>query len=81
MNLKDNLKKICKSKNIKFKELAEKLNMDSSVFSRAINGNPTLKTIELIANVLEVPPFILLLDKADGEINIADVDYFLIKKY
>jgi len=53
MNLR--VKEICKSKGITIGDLAEKMPMARESLSRAINGNPTLDTLEKIAQALEVP--------------------------
>lgn len=52
MNLR--VKEICKAKNITIGELADKMNMARESLSRAINGNPTLDTLEKIAAALNV---------------------------
>lgn len=52
MNLR--VKEICKAKNITIGELADKMNMARESLSRAINGNPTLDTLEKIAIALNV---------------------------
>ena len=53
MNLK--VKKICKDKGLTITQLAERLNIKQESLSRAINGNPTLETLEKIAAALNVP--------------------------
>ena len=45
---------ICKQKGITQKELAEKIGMSAVGLSKAINGNPTIKTLEKIADALGV---------------------------
>lgn len=53
MNLR--VKEICKAKGITIGDLAERMQMARESLSRAINGNPTLDTLEKIAQALEVP--------------------------
>jgi len=53
MNLR--VKEICKEKGITIGEVAEKMQMARESLSRAINGNPTLDTMEKIATALNVP--------------------------
>ena len=53
MNLK--VKEICRDKGLTITLLAEKLNIKQESLSRAINGNPTLETLERIASALNVP--------------------------
>lgn len=53
MNLR--VKDICKEKGITIGELADKMQMVRESLSRAINGNPTLDTLERIATALNVP--------------------------
>jgi len=53
MNLR--VKEICKTKGITIGDLAEKMQMARESLSRAINGNPTLDTLEKIAQALDVP--------------------------
>ena len=53
MNLR--VKDICKIKNMTITQLAERLNIKQESLSRAINGNPTIETLERIAIALDVP--------------------------
>ena len=46
---------ICKSKGMTQKELADKLEISEVGLSQQINGNPTIKTLEKIALILEMP--------------------------
>ena len=50
MNLR--VKEICKEKGITIQELADNMEMKRESLSRAINGNPTLETLEKIASAL-----------------------------
>jgi len=52
MNLR--VKEICKAKGITIGDLAERMQMARESLSRAINGNPTLDTLEKIATALDV---------------------------
>lgn len=52
MNLR--VKEICKEKRITIQELADNMEMKRESLSRAINGNPTLETLEKIASALGV---------------------------
>ena len=52
MNLR--VKEICKEKGITIQELADNMEMKRESLSRAINGNPTLETLEKIASALGV---------------------------
>jgi transcriptional regulator with XRE-family HTH domain len=45
---------LCKSQNIMQKELAEKIGVGPVGLSKAINGNPTMETLEKIASALGV---------------------------
>ena len=45
---------ICKQKRITQKELAEKIGMSAVGLSKAINGNPTIQTLDKIADALDV---------------------------
>lgn len=53
MNLR--VKEICKTKGVTIGEVADTMNMARESLSRAINGNPTLDTLEKIATALNVP--------------------------
>lgn len=48
------IKEIAKRKGVSLEELAEKLGINRVTLSRNINGNPTVKTLETIAEALEV---------------------------
>ncbi len=52
MNLK--VKEICKQQGITLSDLADRMNMKRESLSRAINGNPTLESLEKIAIALGV---------------------------
>lgn len=52
MNLR--VKEICKEKGITIQELADNMEMKRESLSRAINGNPTLETLEKIATAVGV---------------------------
>jgi len=53
--MKLKVKEICRQKGITVTQLAEKLNIKQESLSRAINGNPTLDTMQKIASALGVP--------------------------
>lgn len=61
------VKEICKGKSITIGELADKMNpkMTRESLSRAINGNPALKTLEKIALALNVDIVELFEEKSD----------------
>lgn len=46
------VKEICKEKGLKLEELAEKMSITRITLTRNINGNPTIDTLEKIANAL-----------------------------
>jgi transcriptional regulator with XRE-family HTH domain len=48
------IKEIARSKGIQLKDVAEKMNVAQESLTRAIKGNPQLKTLESIAEALEV---------------------------
>ena len=50
------IKKICKEKRITITELSEKLNVSKGALSQAISKNPTVGTLQRIADALGVPP-------------------------
>lgn len=52
--MKLSVKELCKEKGLTIQDLADKMEMKRESLSRAINGNPTLETLEKIANALEV---------------------------
>lgn len=66
MNIR--VKEICKEQGITIGELADKIQMVRESLSRAINGNPTLETLEKIANALGVPVTELFEKPSDGKI-------------
>lgn len=65
MNIR--VKEICKEQGITIGELADRMQMVRESLSRAINGNPTLETLEKIANALDVP-VTELFDKSSDEV-------------
>lgn len=53
MNLR--VKEVCKERGVTITYLAEMLGIKQESLSRAINGNPTLDTLQKIAIALNVP--------------------------
>lgn len=49
------VKEVCKEKGVTITQLAEMLGIKQESLSRAINGNPTLDTLQKIATSLNVP--------------------------
>lgn len=49
------IKEIIKEKGYTIKSLSEKMNINRVNLSNMINGNPTVETLEKIANALDVP--------------------------
>lgn len=66
MNIR--VKEICKEQGITIGELADRMQMVRESLSRAINGNPTLETLEKIANALGVPVTELFEKSSDGKV-------------
>lgn len=52
--MKDKVKQLCKAKGITLKDLANKIGIARESLTRALDGNPTLSTIQGIADALEV---------------------------
>lgn len=48
------VKDICREKNILFKELAEKIGISDVALRKQVQGNPSIKTLETIADALGV---------------------------
>ena len=65
MSLK--VKEVCKQKGLTVTQLAEKLNIKQESLSRAINGNPTLETMQKISSALGVP-ITELFEKSNGDV-------------
>ncbi|KXT43051.1 helix-turn-helix domain-containing protein, partial [Bacteroides intestinalis] len=69
----------CKEKGITVSQLAEKMGIKQESLSRAINGNPTLETLEKIANALGVDISELFAPSSSGGIigviRIGDTNY------
>ena len=53
--MKLRVKELCHAKNLTLQDLAERVEMKRESLSRAINGNPTVETLEKIADALGVP--------------------------
>ena len=49
------IREICKEKGLTMYQLADKMKIGHVSFSKTVNGNPTLKTLQNIADVLDVP--------------------------
>lgn len=48
------IKKICRKKGITQVQIASKLGISPSALSQSLHGNPTLKRLQDIANILEI---------------------------
>ena len=76
--MKLSVKEICKKKGLTIQDLADKMEMKRESLSRAINGNPTLETLEKIASALEVDITELFTSSSGsiiGVIRIKDTKY------
>lgn len=73
------IKDVCKEKGITVSQLAEKMGIKQESLSRAINGNPTLETLEKIANALGVDITELFAPSSSGSIigviRVGDTNY------
>ncbi|WP_462347917.1 helix-turn-helix domain-containing protein [Butyricimonas faecihominis] len=63
------IKEICKEKNLTISMLAERMQIKQESLSRAINGNPTMETLQKIATALNVQVWELFTATTTGEIN------------
>ena len=63
------IKEIIKAKGITAKELAAKIGISEGALSLAINGNPTVETLEKIALALGVPVSELFAAPKEGVIH------------
>ena len=76
--MKLSVKEICKKKGLTIQDLADKMEMKRESLRRAINGNPTLETLEKIASALEVDITELFTSSSGsiiGVIRIKDTNY------
>ena len=64
-DLSHNVKAICRHKGWQLKDLASKMGIDPAALTRALNGNPTLDTINKIATALDVSPAKLIKRQQD----------------
>lgn len=72
------IKEVCKEKGITVSQLAEKMGIKQESLSRAINGNPTLETLERISSALGVDVPELFTSSSGGiigVIRIKDTNY------
>lgn len=63
--MKLSVKEVCKKKGVTLQELAERMKIKRESLSRAINGNPTVETLEKIATALGVPMWELFASPAE----------------
>lgn len=63
--MKLSVKEVCKKKGVTLQELADKMKVKRESLSRAINGNPTVETLEKIATALNVPISALFVAERD----------------
>lgn len=72
-----NIKKVCKEKGVKLKNIAEQIGVTPESLSRSINGNPTVSTLYEIANALGVHINCF----SEEKINTYGVIFYKNKKY
>ena len=60
---------LCKKRGMTQTELAEKIGLSRVGLSKAVNGNPTVGTLERVANALDVPITELFDAKTDDELT------------
>jgi len=73
MNLR--VKEICKERGLYMENLAEMLGVTPNTLTRNINGNPTIETLQKIADALEVEIWELFTSVATTEELTALVDH------
>ena len=60
------VKTIARQKGMKMEEIAKQLGITKGGLSKALNGNPTLKTLRSVAEILGVPVTALFADEDVG---------------
>jgi len=75
--LSQNVRRICKERNLQMKELAARMDVDPAALTRALGGNCRLDTIQKMANALEVSLKSLFepIDDVEGFIRIGEQVY------
>lgn len=71
------VKEICKEKGLLFKQLADKIGISDVGLRKQVQGNPSLKTMETIAEALDVPVWQLLVSKEDIQANEDNESVFI----
>ena len=59
------IKTIAREKGMTMEQIAQRLGITKGGLSKALNGNPTLKTLRSVAEVLQVPVTAFFADEAD----------------
>lgn len=60
------IKEILSKKGLTQKDLAEKLGLNYTAFNNTLNGNPTISTLEKVANALDVKLADLFVEPTDN---------------
>ena len=58
--IRDNVKLICKAKGMQLGDICDALKITRQTLHTYLTGSPTTATLQKIADVLNVPPFVLL---------------------
>ena len=58
------VKTIAREKGMTMEQIAQRLGITKGGLSKALNGNPTLKTLRAVAEVLQVPVSALFADES-----------------
>ena len=64
------VKAIAKQKGMTMEQIAAEIGITKGGLSKALNGNPTLKTLRAVAEVLDVPLTALFADEGGEEILV-----------
>jgi transcriptional regulator with XRE-family HTH domain len=73
------IKEICNTKDITMKELADHLGIAATSLSRSLNNNPTIETLEKIAQALDVPIIELFEASKEGFTALIDCNGILYR--
>ena len=82
--MRQRVKQLCKERDLKFKELAQKVGITEIGLRQSLDGNPTVGTLRKVADALGVevvdlfgPPFLAVVVDQEGTHTFTNKEEFL----
>lgn len=74
------VKTIARQKGMTMEQIATRLGITKGGLSKALNGNPTLKTLRSVAEILDVPVTAFFADEIDAPVDNDDEAVIIVSR-